>query len=336
MANSTLYGSVIVTYRCNAKCNMCDCFKDPTRPEEELTLETIRKLPDNMDFCNITGGEPFIRRDLGDIIGEIYKKTKRIVVSTNGYFYDRIIETCEKYPELGIRISIEGMPKTNDEIRGIPNGFDRALRCLLHLKAIGHPDVGFGMTVQDMNCEDLVSLYHLSEHMDMEFATASLHNSFYFRKTDNAIQDKYKVAKAFEELINELLKSNSPKKWFRAYFNHGLINYIYGNPRYLPCDMGRNGFFLDPYGDVLPCNGMTQKMPMGNLNEKTFDEIWHSEQAEKVRAAVKSCPKNCWMIGSVSPMMHQKIQIPAKWALEHKFLKRGYSLEENDFIKVDA
>ena len=34
------------------------------------------------------------------------------------------------------------------------------------------------------------------------------------------------VAKNFENLVNELLRSNSPKKWFRAYFNHGLINYI--------------------------------------------------------------------------------------------------------------
>ena len=56
MAKRTLYGTVIVTYRCNARCNMCDCFKDPTRPEEEITLEDIKKLPE-MAFTNITGGE---------------------------------------------------------------------------------------------------------------------------------------------------------------------------------------------------------------------------------------------------------------------------------------
>lgn len=43
-----------------------------------------------------------------------------------------------------------------------------------------HPDVGFGMTVQDANAKDLVKLYRLSNEMNMEFATASLHNSFYF------------------------------------------------------------------------------------------------------------------------------------------------------------
>lgn len=41
-------------------------------------------------------------------------------------------------------------------------------------------DVGFGMTVQDKNASDLVPLYKISDEMGMEFATASLHNSFYF------------------------------------------------------------------------------------------------------------------------------------------------------------
>lgn len=74
MARRKLYGSIIITYRCNARCNMCDCFKDPSRPDEEITLETIKKLPE-MAFTNITGGEPFIRKDIGEIVRELYKKT---------------------------------------------------------------------------------------------------------------------------------------------------------------------------------------------------------------------------------------------------------------------
>lgn len=87
--------------------------------------------------------------------------------------------------------------------------------------------------------------------MGMEFATASLHNSFYFVEAKNIIKDRPMVAKNFENLVNELLKSNSPKKWFRAYFNHGLINYIYGQKRLLPCDMSFDTFFIDPYGVTL-------------------------------------------------------------------------------------
>lgn len=331
MAKRTLHASLITTYRCNAKCNMCDCFKNPTRPEEEWGVDLVEKLPE-MAFTNITGGESFIRKDLADIIRAVYKKTDRIVISTNGYFTDRIIALCEEFPKLGIRISIEGLQQTNDAIRGIPDGFNRGYNTLKKLVEMGHPDVGFGMTVQDMNCKDLIPLYELSNELNMEFATATLHNSFYFRKNDNKIMDKHAIAEEFEKLINMLLKSKSPKKWFRAYFNHGLINYIYEQPRLLPCEMGTNAFFLDPYGDVVPCNGMTEKMSMGNLHEKTFDEIWNSDQARKVRAAVKNCKKECWMIGSASPAMHQRIWVPTAWVLKHKV--KGYRLRENKFITI--
>jgi len=329
----TLYGSIIITYRCNARCNMCDCFKFPSKPEEEISLEIIKKLPE-MAFTNITGGEPFIRKDITEIVRELYKKTNRIVISTNGFFTERILSLCEEFPNIGIRISIEGLQNANDAIRGIPDGFQKGYSTLKTLVEKSHKDVGFGCTVQEMNADDLLSLYQLSNELNMEFATATLHNSFYFRKIDNKIDDKLKVAKAFEELINELLKSNSPKKWFRAYFNHGLINYIYGNKRYLPCDMGTNGFFIDPSGHVMPCNGSNERISMGNLNDQTWDEIWHSSQADDVRKMVKNCSKNCWMIGSVSPAMHKYFLTPGFWVLKHKILGK-YSLSENEFINLE-
>lgn len=336
MAKRTLYGTIIVTYRCNARCNMCDCYKYPTKPEEEITLEVIRKLPE-MAFTNITGGEPFVRQDIPAIVRELYQKSDRIVISTNGYFTDRIIALCREFPRVGIRISIEGLKETNDAIRGIPDGFNRGYNTLKTLVEMGHPDVGFGMTVQDMNSQDLVPLYRISDELGMEFATAALHNSFYFRKTDNKIADKNKVAEDFAALINELLHSNSPKKWFRAYFNHGLINYLYGNKRLLPCDMSANAFFIDPFGDVIPCNGMEQKAVMGNLREQSWAELWHSAQADKVRQCAGNCGRNCWMIGSASPAMHKYIWIPAWWVLKHKFLKGGkYALTENKFINRGA
>ncbi len=331
-----LNGTVIVTYRCNARCNMCSRYKRPSSPDEEISLDTIRKLPP-MYFTNITGGEPFIRTDLKDIVRELYKKSDRIVISTNGFFTDRIIDLCEEFPNVGIRISIEGLEETNNAIRGLDDGFNRGYTTLKKLVEMHHPDVGFGMTVQDANAKDLVPLYKLSDELNMEFATASLHNSFYFVESNNIIKDRPMVAKNFENLINELLKSNSPKKWFRAYFNHGLINYIYGQKRLLPCDMAFDTFFIDPYGDVMPCNGTKEKEVMGNLNEQSWDELWNSEQAEKVRKKVRSCNRNCWMIGSVSPAMHKYIWVPAAWVIKHKFLRffsdKKYNMYELPIVR---
>ena len=331
-----LNGTVIVTYRCNARCNMCSRYKRPSSPDEEISLETIKKLP-QMYFTNITGGEPFIRTDLKDIVRELYKKSDRIVISTNGFFTDRIIDLCTEFPNVGIRISIEGLEETNNRIRGLQDGFNRGYTTLKKLVEMHHPDVGFGMTVQDANANDLVPLYKLSNELGMEFATASLHNSFYFVESNNIIKDRPMVAQNFEDLINELLKSNSPKKWFRAYFNHGLINYIYGQKRLLPCDMAFDTFFIDPYGDVMPCNGTKEKEVMGNLNEQSWDELWNSEQAERVRKKVRACNRNCWMIGSVSPAMHKYIWVPATWVVKHKFgrffKEKKYSMYELPIVR---
>ncbi len=331
-----LNGTVIVTYRCNARCTMCNRYKCPSTPEEEISIETIKKLPE-MYFTNITGGEPFIRTDLKEVVRELDKKSDRIVISTNGFFTERIIDLCREFPNVGIRISIEGLEETNNAIRGLDDGFNRGYTTLKKLVEMGHGDVGFGMTVQDVNAKDLVPLYKISDELNMEFATASLHNSFYFVEAKNIIHDREMVAQNFEDLINELLKSNSPKKWFRAYFNHGLINYIYGQKRLLPCDMAFDTFFIDPYGDVMPCNGTKEKEVMGNLNTQTWDELWSSPEAEKVRAKVRCCDRQCWMIGSVSPAMHKYIQVPVAWVIKHKFLRyfkdKKYSMFENPVVK---
>lgn len=336
MSTKKLNGTVIVTYRCNARCNMCNRFKAPSKPEEEITVEAIKKLPE-MYFTNITGGEPFIREDLKDIVRELYKKSDRIVISTNGFFTDRIVDLCKEFPEIGIRISIEGLEETNNKIRGLDDGFNKGYTTLKKLVEMGMKDVGFGMTVQDANAKDLVALYDLSNEMNMEFATASLHNSFYFVEAKNIIHDRPMVAAEFEKLINKLLASNSPKKWFRAYFNHGLINYIYGQKRLLPCDMAFDTFFIDPYGDVMPCNGTKDKEVMGNVNEvKEWDELWESEQADKVRSKVRCCDRDCWMIGSVSPAMRKYIWKPAWWVFRHKikfWTKKKYSMYELKIVR---
>ncbi len=75
-------------------------------------------------------------------------------------------------------------------------------------------------------------------------------------------------------------------------------------------------FFMDPFGEIRPCNGMEESM--GNIKEKSFEEIWNSEQAEEVRRKVAHCDKQCWMVGSASPAMKKRISVPAKWVLRNK------------------
>ncbi len=313
--------SIITTYRCPMRCKMCGIWGSPSEPDQEFKPELLEKLP-RLDLVNLTGGEPTVREDLCEIIRVLFTKTDRVVISTSGWYEERIFKLAEEFPQLGFRVSIEGLSQKNDELRGQAGGFDRGLRVLLGLRRLGLKDIGFGITVSNHNSEDMLWLYELARHLNLEFATAAFHNSFYFHKDDNAITNQDEVCANFEELVNRLLREGRPKSWFRALFNVGLINYIRGGRRMLPCEAGSANFFIDPAGEVLPCNGMEDKFwfqSMGNLhNVNDFMEIWDSEKAVEVRARVRSCPKNCWMIGSASPVMKKYIRKILPWVLRAK------------------
>lgn len=313
--------SIILTYRCPMKCKMCNIWQNPTNKEEEIKASDLVSLP-KLKFINLTGGEPFIREDLAEIVEECYRHTNRIVISTSGWFEDRVIALAKRFPNIGIRISIEGLSQKNDELRGRAGGFDKGLRTLLTLKQMGVKDIGFGCTVSNNNSKDMLSLYQLSRSLGLEFATAAFHNSYYFHKNDNVITNKKEVCGDFETLVEWQLKEKHPKSWFRAFFNMGLINYIEGGRRMLPCEAGSANFFIDPWGEVYPCNGLEDKYwkdSMGNIHTDDFPTIWNSPKAREVRAKVARCPKNCWMMGTASPVMHKYIKYPAKWALKNKW-----------------
>jgi len=313
--------SIITTYRCQMRCKMCNIWQYPSDAKKEIQAKELEILP-KLKFANITGGEPFQRLDLEDIVEVAMKKAERVVISTSGWHYERAIQLAERFPNIGIRVSIEGLSQKNDDLRGRNGGFDRGLRLLLQLSEMGVKDIGFGITVSNQNSDDMLWLYQLSKHLKLEFATASFHNSFYFHKDDNLITNKQEVTDNFKTLIKYLLKENSPKSWYRAFFNMGLINYINGGKRMLPCEAGNGNFFIEPYGDVYPCNGLEDKIwkeSMGNIRDfNTFDELWYSQQAQRVRDLVKVCPKNCWMVGTAAPVMKKYITHPTKWVVENK------------------
>ncbi|WP_289857173.1 radical SAM protein [uncultured Muribaculum sp.] len=312
--------SIILTYRCPMRCQMCNIWQNPTDRNEELTAADLRSLP-KLKFINLTGGEPFIREDLPEIVEECFRHTPRIVISTSGWYEDRVIELARRFPKIGIRISIEGLSEKNDELRGRQGGFDKGLRTLLTLRQMGLKDIGFGCTVSNHNSHDMLALYKLSRSLGMEFATAAFHNSYYFHKNDNIITNRDIVCADFEQLIKWQLEEGHPKSWFRAFFNMGLINYIEGGRRMLPCEAGTTNFFIDPWGEVYPCNGLEEKYwkeSMGNIHNADFLTIWNSEQAEAVRQKVRTCPKNCWMVGTASPVMHKYIKHPLRWSIANK------------------
>lgn len=324
MSKENLDAAVIVTYRCNAQCKMCEIWRYPSKPEEEFNPEVLWKLPEGIQRLNITGGEPLIRNDIEEIVSILNTKTTRLEISTNGYLTTRILRIAEKFPDITIRISVEGLPRLNDELRGIRNGFDHALRTLLKLKDMGVEDIGFGVVISDQNMYDLMDLYRLASGLGVEFAQATLHNSFYFHKSDNAIKKIDELTEIMYEFITALLRSKRKKlrlrvkDWFRAYINYGLLRYMQGRARPIPCGAATNSFFVDPWGSMVACNGSSRPWTMGDLKSQTFEEIWHSNKAEELRQRVHNCGRNCWMTGTAVPAMRDHIWESFRWVFGNK------------------
>jgi len=315
--------AVILTYRCSSKCSMCYVWQNPTLPEAEVGLPVLEKIPHGISYLNLTGGEPTLRRDLGEIVDLLYPRAMTLEISSNGTNPERLEPIIRKYPNVKIRFSLDGMGEVNDRVRGEKGGFDRKLQGLLRLKEIGGCDLGFAMTVQDDNAYQLGMVFDLCQRHGFELATSTLHNGFQFHKGDNAPYDRAAVAHEIQGLAGQMLRTANVKNWFRAYLNLGLMRKVLGEPRLLPCTAATDFAFVDPWSDVYACN-VRPDLKLGNLKQKDWAEIMDSPPAHEMRRRVAACTHNCWMVGSAKTAMRNPrfVQLPRLapllWVVENK------------------
>ena len=330
--------SVILTYRCNSHCSMCNVWKNPSIPEEEISLETLANIPDHVGTINLTGGEPTLRRDLGEIVDLLYPRAQKFEISSNGLLPKKIETIIKKYPDIKIRFSLEGKEKTNNLIRGEKNGFRTKVDGLARLKELGGTDLGFAVVIQDDNVDDLVELFRFTEENGYELSTSTLHNGFQFHKNDNIPYDRMRIARHIEGIIIEQLKTNNIKNWFRAYLDLGLMAKVLGNKRLLACKAGYEGLFIDPWGDVFACN-VRPDLFMGNLGNQPWPEIISGLKALQVLEYVKECEQNCWMVGTAKAAMRNprftKLPrfVPFAWVVQNKIrLLLGKNIDFQNYV----
>ena len=227
--------SLITTFRCNAKCNMCNIWKNQTDEKDEIDYSYYEKLPAGLRI-NITGGEATLREDIDKIFEILYPKSALLELSTNGYNTDKIVTLANKYPNILIRVSIEGLPKINDSKRGTKDGFDHALRTMLELKKTKCKNIGFSIVISPDNYMDLLHVYELCVALDVELGNSVVHNSWYFHKEDNNITSN-EALKAHEDFVKALLTSKRRslksrlKDYGRAYFNRSIHRRWRGDER---------------------------------------------------------------------------------------------------------
>ncbi len=325
---------VAVTYECDARCVMCNIWKSP--PTEQVAAETFARLPASLKTVNLSGGEPFLRDDLPEIVRHVKAASpdSKIIISTNSLRPKRIApmvrEMIKCDPGIGLGISLDGIGKMHDSMRGVKGAFDRAMETLDLCKKEGVKNIRLAFTATSRNISHLERVLALSREQGVEFTCAIAQNSEHYFKTDanKGIEDEVELREQFNRLISSQLAGPHPKRWARAYFARGVYEFGAKKKRLLECRAGSDFFYLDPTGDVYCCNVLPEIM--GNLAKTDFTTLWNSPRAHRVREVVARCQEGCWMICTARTVIRRHPLSVGSWILGSKVLR---ALGKRDFLK---
>ncbi len=314
MLKSNLKDVVIaVTYQCNSRCIMCEIWKK--KSVLELYPEDYINLPKNLQDINITGGEPFLRNDLYKIIKILSQRCLKanIIISTNGFATDLILSQAEKiikiFPKIKIAISIDGIEEKHNKIRNVINGFEKSIKTIVGLKKVGVKNLKIAFTLGDYNIEELSKVYNLTKKLSLEFSLAIVHSSENFFSKENKINKKEKIIEKLNWLIKKELSSWNFKKWLRAYFIYGLKIYIKTGKRIIPDYSGKDNIFIDPVGDIYPCD----------VSNKKIGELKYFTSLNFKKVDSSNCDSN-WMICTARQSMKKHWFKVGWWILKNKNL----------------
>jgi MoaA/NifB/PqqE/SkfB family radical SAM enzyme len=159
----------------------------------------------------------------------------------------------------------------------------------------------------------------------VELGNSVVHNSWYFHKEDNEIVSE-KALIQHEKFVKALLTSkrrglkNKLKDYGRAYFNKSIHRRLRGdeNGYRPPCGALDDFFFIDPSGNVTPCNGSEEEWIIGNIKEDSFENIMKSDKAKEINARVKACDRNCAFVVTERHDMLRRPWIPIGWIIRNK------------------
>ena len=303
---------------------MCNIWR--IQEHSEVRPGAYRELPRSLRTVNVTGGEPFMRSDLVEVIQQIHESCPKasITISTNGLLANNVREMMPKIlkivPKVGVAVSIDGIREVHDRVRGVKGAYGKARHCVNLVKRLGCKRVKIAFTATRENIGHMMKVYEVSRDVGVEFSCAVAHCSeHYFQTAEGGFSiSPGELRGEFASVIRGELGSWSPKRWARACFLAGLLQFAEGHGRMLPCTAGHDTVFFAPNGDVYPCNVFSAKM--GNISDHPFNELWRSEAARRVRERLTTCNHGCWMICSARASFKRHPLFVLRWVLRHKFL----------------
>jgi len=342
---SPLYLVFFVTERCNARCAHCLLGERAPSPQDELTIDEIVRISASMDdllFFTPTGGEPFLRRDLSEIVHIFHVNNRAINVGipTNGSLTERVIDTTRRILaenpglDLHIDVSLDGPPAVHDRIRGVPGLYERALATYRELRTLERHhrnlSVCIQVTVSAFNQDVLVEHYEtLKREVGVNTVFPLLVRG---SPRDPAAKEGVDIrryedfCRLLEADTRALVLSGYYKMPFSDVLNAKrivrpqIIARTVRERRFqLPCVAGTLGGALFSQGQVLPCE-LLSGMEMGNVRQADYDfkRIWFSPRAQEIKRWVHDqrcfCTYECFLTVNILFNLRVLPWVGREWA----------------------
>jgi len=295
---------------CNSKCKTCNIWKNNPmeKIKEELALDEISRIFANFNklyWLTITGGETFLRNDLNEIIKTIYdrSKPKVITIATNGMTTKKIIlwtqdilDYCKQL-NLVINLSLDGIGKQHDEIRGVKNNFDLTTKTLIELKKLNHPrlTVGVNTVISNYNVKDFPEIYTYIKNNfgpDSYIAEVAEHRAKLYNIELEITPEINEYQKALLFLIDSL-KTPSERHVPEIIRILRMEFYEYLMKQYsLKNFEGIASAYIMHNGDVW--SSYTRPFVIGNLREVNYDfkKLWFNGKAKHFRKVMNNAEYN--------------------------------------------
>lgn len=324
---------VSVSYRCNSRCRTCNVWK---KNAEDLSLEewdrTFAHIGHRLYYLTLTGGEPFLRQDLTEIVRSAYRRCRPAVITipTNGLLTNVIpawtAEILQTAPttKVGINISLDGIGKQHDAIRGVPGNYDKALTTYRALKSIQHPNltVSLHTVISRENVDDIPTIYETLALLEpdsyiTEIAEERAELDTIGLGVTPEIED-YKRAVAF---LTKRLKEqrfggiSRITQSFRERYYDLTQRTLLEQRQIIPCYAGWASGHVAPDGDVWTC--CMRAEPIGNLRQTDYDlrPIWFGRKAQQLRNEIRRGACYCPMANAsyTNMFLHMPTLLKVAW-----------------------
>jgi MoaA/NifB/PqqE/SkfB family radical SAM enzyme len=314
---------------------MCFNWKniEEGRSREELSIEEIKRIAEGFKGLHsliVSGGEPFLREDLEEVVTEFHNRsgTRHVSIPTNLFCEEvpeKIRNLAVKHPGVFFRIlmSIDGIGEDHDFIRDRNGGFDKLLcnyeRLRAYKKGLSNVSLNAAVVLSTYNKEKIGPLLDFVGGLDIDDIKL-----IYVRGDTREPEAKdvppVVYQKAFKLAESLTIKRNRTKSFYNNLLSavslvskeliaEGLVK----NRMPVPCNAGTRFLVVSDTGEVFPCEMLGRDL--GNLREHDYDisSVLKSTKAKDVLEFIRQgkcfCTMDCNTISNViySPSLYPRV-----------------------------